>query len=392
MIEICSCEVCGNTQLETVLNLGNHPMCDDLVRIDEKRVCKQYPIEILFCKNCFTALQRFQVPKDKLFHRDYHYRARMTGSVLRGMKDFVVSCEQVFGSLENKIVLDVGCNDGSLLDFFKKKGSRTLGVEPTKAGLDSKHETINDFFNSNTVDLVKNKVGNPDLITFTNVFAHIEDLPNLIKNLKLLFTEKTKLVIENHYLGAIFNNSQFDTFYHEHPRTYSVKSFKFISRSLGMNLLKYEFVSRYGGNIRVFIGKGDNFKGNIEEENFNDKFKEMVFKLKEWKNYTVKKIKSLNQKYGPIKAKAFPGRAAILIRLLNLNQDNIEAVYEISGSKKVFHYVPGTKIPILPEEELYKSNLNHKILNLAWHIPDEVEKNLRNNNYVGEIINIKKFI
>ena len=105
-----------------------------------------------------------------------------------------------------------------------------------------------------------------------------------------------------------------------------------------------------------------------------------------------KKINELNKVYGPVNAKAFPGRAAILIKLLNLNTNNIKAVYEIKGSRKVYHYVPGTRIPILPEKELYKQNSNKPILNLAWHILDEVEKNLKKNGFIGKIINIKEFL
>ena len=93
-----------------------------------------------------------------------------------------------------------------------------------------------------------------------------------------------------------------------------------------------------------------------------------------------------------MRAKAFPGRAAILIKLLNLNENHISAVYEIKGSIKVGNYVPGTRIPILPEAELYaKEDLNKPILNLAWHLPSEVRANLLTNGYTGNVIDIKKF-
>ena len=72
----------------------------------------------------------------------------MTGSVLTGMAGLVDSCEQKFGNLSGKLVLDVGCNDGSLLDFFKAKGCRTIGVDPTGAALESKHPTLNTFFDN----------------------------------------------------------------------------------------------------------------------------------------------------------------------------------------------------------------------------------------------------
>jgi len=392
MIKITKCEVCENEKLNKVLDLGKHPLCDDLISIDNNTTCEEYPIEILFCEECLTAHQSYQIPKQTLFTNSYHYRARMTGSVLSGMADFVEGCENRFGSLHGKVVLDIGCNDGSLLDFFKIKGCKTVGIEPTGAALESKHPTINEYFDNRSAYQVMSLAGKPDLIVFTNVFAHIEDLPSLINNLKILSHENTKIVIENHYLGAIFNGGQFDTFYHEHPRTYSFRSFEFIAKSLEMNVLDAEFVSRYGGNIRVYLGVGDKKHLDIDESQFSSAFVKMSTDMLKWKTETKVMIDDLVRKNGLMRAKAFPGRAAILIKLLGLNENHISAVYEIKGSIKVGHYVPGTRIPILPEIVLYaKKDLKKPIINLAWHLPSEVRANLFTNGYTGNVIDIKAF-
>ena len=392
MIKITKCEVCENEKLNKVLDLGKHPLCDDLISIDNNTTCEEYPIEILFCEECLTAHQSYQIPKQTLFTNSYHYRARMTGSVLSGMADFVEGCENRFGSLHGKVVLDIGCNDGSLLDFFKIKGCKTVGIEPTGAALESKHPTINEYFDNRSAYQVLSLAGKPDLIVFTNVFAHIEDLPSLINNLKILSQENTKIVIENHYLGAVFNGGQFDTFYHEHPRTYSFRSFEFIAKSLEMNVLDAEFVSRYGGNIRVYLGVGDKKHLDIDESQFSSAFVKMSTDMLKWKTETKVMIDDLVRKNGLMRAKAFPGRAAILIKLLGLNENHISAVYEIKGSIKVGHYVPGTRIPILPEIALYaKKDLKKPIINLAWHLPSEVRANLFTNGYTGNVIDIKAF-
>jgi hypothetical protein len=394
MKKISKCEICGNNKLDNVISLGKHPLCDDLVKINSIRKCIEYPIEILFCRVCYTAHQKFQPSKHKLFGKDYHYRARMTGSVISGMKNLVDSIEKYAGSLKNKNCLDIGCNDGSLLDFFKKKGCKTLGVEPTGAAKECKHKVINKFFDKKVAIQIKNSNFVPDIITFTNVFAHIENLNNLIDNLKLIISPKTILVVENHYLGSILKYGQFDSFYHEHPRTYSVKSFKYIAKMSNMKLFAVQFVSRYGGNIRAYFGNNI-LKKNIikKEKNFEGSFKKMKKDMMLWKKTTKKFIVNHVKKNGKFIAKAFPGRAAILIKLLDLNETHISSVYEIKGSIKVNHYVPGTRIPILPESKLYKNkDLTQPVLNLAWHLPKEVRQNLLKNNYKGKVIDIKKFI
>ena len=91
----------------------------------------------------------------------------------------------------------------------------------------------------------------------------------------ILKHENTNIVIENHYLGAIINKGQFDTFYHEHPRTYSFRSFDFIAKSLKMNVFDVEFVSRYWGNIRVYLGNGEKNYFDIEENHFASSFEKL---------------------------------------------------------------------------------------------------------------------
>jgi SAM-dependent methyltransferase len=399
-LEIDSCEVCGNNNLKKVIDLGNHPLCDDLVRIGEKRLSKEYPIEILFCSNCYTGLQRFQVPKKDLFPKTYHYRSRFTSDVLTGMSKLVDDCEKQIGtSLNGKKVLDIGCNDGSLLDFFKEKGAQTIGIEPTNAALeaaDKGHKIYNDFFDQKLAIKVKAENDSPDIITFTNVFAHIENLNELLDSLKDIISLKTILIIENHYLGSIVKNYQFDTFYHEHPRTYSLKSFTKIAKRLEMNLFKADFPSRYGGNIRVYIGSKlrmiDEEKKALDEiiaveSNFEKSLNDMQKYIGVWQAYMGPRIQKLSEKYGPLAAKAFPGRAAILIKLLNLDKDVLAAVYEKKGSMKIGHYLPGTKITIESDEILFKE-FPPVIVNLAWHISSEIRDYLLREGFKGEIIDI----
>ena len=307
--EIEKCEVCNSYDLIAVLDLGNHPLCDDLVAVGNKIENEKFPINILYCKLCCTAHQKFQVPKIKLFPKTYHYRSRFTADVLRGMEELVGSVESKIGSLKGSVVLDVGCNDGSLLDKFQQRGAITIGIEPTGAYTEAEgrgHLIINDFFSEITAKMIKKKNPRIDIITFTNVFAHIEDLPSLLRALSILMSENTVLIIENHYLGSILNHNQFDTFYHEHPRTYSLNSFLYIAKNLNRKIISVGFPKRYGGNIRVLIGKNEILNPNEElliksilekELNFIEKFNNMYLFINSWKlkkkkgNIRVSKIK-----------------------------------------------------------------------------------------------------
>lgn len=399
--EIQKCEVCGSHDLTSVLDLGRHPLCDDLIPVGNPAQCQTYPIDILYCRQCDTAHQKYQVPKVQLFPQTYHYRSRFTADVLSGMAALANSVEARLGSLSGRIVLDIGCNDGSLLDKFAAKGATTIGVEPTGAYSDAEgrgHLIFNDFFSESTAKKILKSHDRIDVITFTNVFAHIEDLPTLLKNLAMLMNEDTILVIENHYLGAVLERYQFDTFYHEHPRTYSLHSFVYIARSLGREVTAVEFPQRYGGNIRVMIGKAGTattettelIKAELERESrFFGQFAEMRSFIESWKRLKKAEIQALVKEHGKLLAKAFPGRAAILVALLDLSSEEVECVYEKPGSLKIGHYLPGTRIPIRSDEELFTRLDNTEVLlNLAWHIPTEIESYLRNHGYQGKLVHI----
>lgn len=401
MIEIHICEVCQNTNLKSVLNLGLHPLCDDLIKVGNDSVSTEYPIEILHCDMCNTCHQRFQVPKKNLFPKQYHYRSKFTADVLSGMQNLLAECETKIGNLKDCVVVDVGCNDGSLLNFFREKGAVTVGIEPTDAAddaIENAHAVYKDYFTDSVSRDVVKAHGHPKIICFTNVFAHIEDLNSLIRAIDIMMDDNTILVIENHYLGAVINSKQFDTFYHEHPRTYSVGSFKCIAETLDCVIIDASFPSRYGGNIRAFLGKKSTFTSksnqhleNIEtnEQTFLADLSKLEISIGLWRDKKRAEIKSLVDAHGPIVAKAFPGRAAILMKLLDLDTDLIAAIYEKPGSLKIGHYAPGTRIEILSDDDLCLDTHGSKpILNLAWHIPKEIKAYLRNRGFSGSVIDI----
>lgn len=259
------CPIC-NKKMKFVFKMGSFPLCDDLIKIGSKKKSKLYPIVILACKRCILICNKYQVNAKILFPKNYHYRSRFTDDVNQSQVHLVKKLTKKFGNLKKKKILDIGCNDGSLLDKFKKSKSITIGIEPTNAADESSksHRIFKNYFNIRVAKRIKKEFGNIDFVTFTNVFAHINDFEKLLESLKFLISKRTILVIENHYFGSIIEHSQFDTFYHEHPRTYSLKSFLNISRRLGLNINDVEFTKRYGGNIRVIISSNIKKKKSIK--------------------------------------------------------------------------------------------------------------------------------
>lgn len=388
------CEVCLEVLEGPVLELGFHPLCDDLIAIGQNVSSKNYHQEIQLCIKCKTAHQLHQVVKEELFRPDYHYRAKLTKDVLEGMDGLVDQVTKIIDLDKRNIVLDIGCNDGSLLGKFKERiNCVTVGVDPTDAIKDADTTidfAIQGFFNSQIAQRIASQIGIPDIITFTNVFAHIENLPELISAVKSMLGNSTILVIENHDLGAVLRNSQFDTFYHEHPRTYSAKSFEFIAKQLGMEIISMGFPSRYGGNIRVILGsKTDSDTHSIsaivesQVQDVHENFLKLQEFFSKWKFESRAKINELYQR-GPFYGKALPGRAVMLISSLGITSSEMPIIFEQDKSPKVGFYVPGTLIEVKGDTELSQIKPGVVIV-WAWHIIEEVCNYLEGLHFIGEV-------
>jgi SAM-dependent methyltransferase len=386
------CEVCLQPLLGPKLDLGYHPLCDDLVKIGDSVASRKYHQEIALCTNCLTAQQLHQVDKEILFKGDYHYRASLTKDVLNGMSDLV---EKTISRLKTDnilpLILDVGCNDGSLLGLFKERTEcKTIGVDPTNAILEHAGKIdipIQGFFDEKIAEQILNQVGIPDVITFTNVFAHIENFQGLLLALRILIGPKTLIVIENHYLGSIIQRDQFDTFYHEHPRTYSAKSFKVIAEQLGVEIHAIEFPSRYGGNIRVSMSQSISSTSNLNsmpnEGTFVEEFSSLQEKYESWLREAREAVLDLVAT-GTFVGKSLPGRAVMLISALGLTSKEMPFVFEQPNSPKVGYYVPGTDIEIISDKLLIDKGYHQMVL-WSWHISDEVLEYLKDLGFKGEV-------
>lgn len=396
---VSKCEVCQTVLPAPSLDLGWQPLCDDLIPVGDTRTSLTYRSEISLCRTCLTAHHVYAVDKETLFPASYHYRPRFTEDVLNGMRNLVAECETQFGSLKDKLVCDIGCNDGSLLTFFKQRGAKTVGIEPTGAFSDAVgagHVAYNEYLSASVAKRLVAEHGHPDVIALTNVFAHIESLDEALEALRELAGSNTLLVIENHYLGSVLALNQFDTFYHEHPRTYSARSFVHIARRLKGSLRHVSFPSRYGGNIRVFIGdigkgaqpmsQGGNAVQGVDESGFVARLASMQDFISRWVAETKNGMASAIESRGPLFGKSFPGRAAVLISLLGIDEKMQPWIFEKSGSMKIGHYLPGTRI-VIKSDELWIGQVDQPphVLLWGWHIRNELAAYMRKGGFRGEI-------
>ncbi len=379
------CQICNSKKISQVMDFGYQPLADDLQEINSKiRSYVNYPLKIDFCEKCILLQTNYIVGDNIIYKNNYHYTPGISKQVVKYLRDFSNDIFLNYNLKKDDIVIDIGCNDGTLLNEFKLKGiKKVIGIEPTdtiKIAKKKKIITIQSFLDKKVAKRITKKYGKAKIITTTNVFAHTANLGNFMEGIKELLASDGYFVIENHYLKKVIQNNQFDTFYHEHLRTYSLRSLKKLLNYYGMSLIDAKITSRYGGNIQAHFSKkkvgmkknakkilSAELKFGLNKKRIYKNFFKKILEAKKKMDIFLNKNKNKN-----IVGKAFPARASVLINYFENMKYNIKYIFEQPSSKKLNKFVPGTDIKILSSKKLKKTRPDYVII-LAWHLFDSIK-------------------
>ena len=394
---VTKCQICNSKKLESILFLGYLPPVNKFIKVGTKpKQEESYPAELLFCNNCKLVQLGLIVDQKILFPYEYPYTSSTTKILRENFKDLFIKIRRNFNFKKDDLVIDIGSNDGNLLSNFKND-FKVLGITPEKIGkiaIKKGIPTLLKYFNFNTANLILKKYKKAKIITATNVFAHIDSLDEIVKSVKRCLSKDGIFITESHYLIPLLKDVQYDTVYHEHLRYYSVTSLNKLFSKHGLQIFNVEKIPTHGGSIRVYCS----FKNNLKIQNSVRKFlknEKKYLNLNYFKKFEKKvvfsklnllrilsKIKNSNFKIAGISA---PSRAATLINYVGIEKNIVDCVFEINGSHKIGHYIPGTTIPVV-EEITEKLNKFDYLLIFSWHIHQELKLNLRKKGFKGKFI------
>ena len=391
------CQICGIIDLKSILSLGYLPPVYKLRKINSS-LCEDifFPSELVFSPSSNLVQINTVVNKEILFPSEYPYTSSTTKILRENFKELYKDCKRIINISSKELVIDIGSNDGNLLNNFKNS-HRVLGITPEKIGniaIRNGIPTLIKYFDKSTANLVLKKYGKAKIITATNVFAHIENVHKLMKNILKKLDKDGIFISESHYLVSLIKTIQYDTIYHEHLRYYSLKSLEYLFKKYNMEIIHAKKINTHGGSIRVYAARKEKFKINKNvkkilnfEKNFLNwktfnNFKKKVITSKLNLYSILKKLKEKNKKIYGIGA---PSRATTLINYVGLDENIIDCVLEIEGSYKIGNYIPGKKIPILSEKKLYNDPPDFVIL-FSWHIASELKLNIKKKGFKGKFI------
>ena len=399
-VVVTHCQVCDSTDLERVLFLGYLPPVNQMrPQGSTPREQPAYPALLLRCTKCQLAQLGLVVDPAILFPPEYPYSSGTTKILRENFAELYTDCQSVVKLKPTDLVVDVGSNDGTLLINFKNGGHRVFGVEPSdmgKVAIEKGIPSLISFFGPEAAATVREEQGRATIVTATNVFAHIENVHEIVASVIDMLDDKGVFISESHYLLSLVETLQYDTVYHEHLRYYSLHSLQYLLGMHGLEVVRVKRIPTHGGSVRVYSARRGAYpvdasvKAALQAEidfglldgSVFAKFKKRVTKSKLDIMRLLGELKAQGKNIVGIGA---PSRASTLISYLGIDDGILDAVLEVPGSYKIGKYMPGTLIPVVDEGMLFRDAPDCALL-LSWHIADELIPKLRAKGYKGQFI------
>ncbi len=380
------CRICSNEKLYKFLSLGNTALANRFLK--EQDLYKEepkFPLEVLLCEKCKLVQLGYVVPPQIMFD-NYVYVSSTTKTFQIHFAQMAEELVKDLGLKEKSLAVDIGSNDGLLLKGFQKFDVNVIGVEPAsnvaKIAQANGIDTINDFFSRTVVEKIISMKGRADVVTATNVFAHINDIDDVVENVKMLTKEDGVFVVEFPYLVDMLQKMTFDAIYHEHLSYFAVIPLYYLFKQHGMEIFKIKKVESHGGSLRVFVKKiigkheADNsveeFISNEEKIGVNrlETYEKFAKKVNEVKANIVNCIKNLKKQNKKIAAYGAPAKATTLLSFCNIGKNEIDFVIDDNTLKQGM-FMPGTHIPVKTFKSLGELNPDY-VLILAWNFSEEI--------------------
>ena len=383
------CRICKNSLIR-IIKFRNISLVGKFFK--KKKILKKYKISLNFCKIC-KHVQISEILNPDLLFKNYLWETGVSKTNINLIKIFINKLSKSKINKNSKI-LEIASNDGSLLDFVKKKFKCfVIGIDPAKNLIKNRKRnftTIVDYFDYNKSIKIKKKFENFDFIIARNVVAHVKNPNEIFKGVENILKQKGQFVLEVPHLYNIFKFNQYDNIFHEHIGFHSLKSIIELSERNNLKVFNVEKIDSQGGSIRCYICKKNNplkvsqkIKLILREETQLGLYSSS--QLKSFKNKIIshisdmqsliKKIKNMKKR---ISVYGASGKGQALLQYCNLNNKTIDFVFDKSKLKQNC-FTPGTLIKIKHPKDIKKTK-THYLLILSWNIKNEKMK--KENNFL----------
>lgn len=381
------CRHCNNDLNLNLVNLGFAPPSNAyLKKTDLKKPEKYYPLNIMVCEKCWLVQTEDYADSKELFSNDYAYFSSTSKIFLAHAQEYANDIVNRLNLNEDSMVVELASNDGYLLKNFLDMKIPCLGVEPTKStAIESERlgiNTIQEFFGENLAKKLLNDGYASDLIIGNNVYAHVPEINDFTKGIKILLKENGVVTLEFPHLLKLMQETQFDTIYHEHFSYLSLFTVCQIFKKHGLKVFDVDSISTHGGSLRVYgchefddreespnLNKilTSEKKYGLQDSSIYSSFQQRVEMIKnEFISFLIKQKKSGKK----VAAYGAAAKGNTLLNFAGIKTDLLSFVCDAAVAKQG-KFLPGSHIPILGPDELKKYCPDFVVI-LPWNISREI--------------------
>jgi novobiocin biosynthesis protein NovU/D-mycarose 3-C-methyltransferase len=382
---LAACRVCGGDRLTSYLDLGSLPLANSLRDPADATPELRAPLNVLFCHECALSQLSVVVSPEHMF-RHYLYRSGVSDTFRNHCRKFAAEAAALVPLKPGNVVVDVGCNDGTLASTFLAHGQRVFGVDPALNLASLAHaagiETISDFWGAAAAETLLARAGKASLITATNVLAHVHDLNAFFHALNIALDDNGLAAFEVPYLCDLIEKNEFDTIYHEHLSYFLLKPIIRLAERHGLHVAYVRRIPIHGGGLRVYLGRSSGVTAPVQTVKAVLAFEEEagMYELPTYRHF-VRQVQStcrdlreallrLRAQGSRIAAYGASAKGATLLNSIALTPGTIDYIVDDTPGKQGM-LSPGMGIPIVDGARLSQDPPDYLLI-LAWNFVEEI--------------------
>ncbi|MBU0769435.1 MAG: class I SAM-dependent methyltransferase [Proteobacteria bacterium] len=381
------CLICEKS-IGPFISFGKMPIANGF--LTEKRFPSEYffDLQVAFCENCKMVQLVEQPAREQMFNENYAFFSGTSTAMAIHFKEFAEHVMADYLPPDNTFVVEVGSNDGIMLQHFKEKNIRHLGVEPSanvaEVAIKKGINTISDFFDEKLAHEIVKKYGQANAFLGANVMCHIPYLHSVIEGIKILLKDEGIAMFEDPYMGDVIETTSYDQFYDEHVFLFSVLSISYLFGQHGMEVIDVEPQWSHGGSMRYVIARkgtrpvSNNVHQQLEKEKalgldkplVYERFKRNCEDSRDALNSLLKEIKKEGKR---VVGYAATSKSTTILNYCGIGPALIEFISDTTPIKQG-KFSPGAHIPVRPYEEFVVKYPDYALLFAYNHAKEIMAK------------------
>lgn len=373
---------CHGSRLYKFIDLGRQPNGNNFLMPDELADEPFFDLSMLVCEDCWQV-QISEFPSPEFMFSNHPYVSGVNAPVVKHFRELAPHVVRKVGLKPNDLVIDIGCNDGSLLAAFAAEGMRVLGVDPGKRTGELARErgitVFRQFWCHETGQSLRQLSVAPNVITATAVFYHVPDLHNFVRGLGEVMQQETVFVVQGVNLRNLIAGNQFDHFYHEHSCIHSIKPLMRLFEAHGLRIQDIEMSPIHGGSFVLYVRRNESVVATTpavadaqaadEAEGLyrRETYDAFAARVKRNRDDLLALLKKLRADGKSVYALGAPVKGSTLLNYAGIGPDLVTYATEVNEFK-IGRVTPGTHIPVIDECTLPAKPDYYLVL--AWNFAD----------------------